>query len=162
MTATGPTPLPPDIESPFGLLTTIFSGTSVLMQGGTVNQAANKMLEIDKAAAPGLRMSGRYAGQSGFSITFHPESATLACGDAERALEYSMHKTGSQILLKIHDAANPLALQFKPDGSLFADGPIQVNGRVIVGTTEDPNNPFVFAPKVAKCQVGTLVAGGAS
>ena len=160
MTPTGPTPLPPDVESPFGLLTTIFSGTSVLMQGGTVNQATNKMLEIDKAAAPGLRLSGRYAGQGGFSITFHPESATLTCGDAEHALEYSMQQTGSQILLKIHDAANPLTLQYKPNGSLFADSPIQVNGRVIVGTTDDPKNPFVFAPKIAKCQVGALVAGG--
>ena len=160
MTPTGPTPLPPDIESPFGLITTIFSGTSVLMQGGTTEQAASKMFEIDKAAAPGLRMNGRYAGQGGFSITFHPESATIACGDAERALEYSMQRTGSQILVKVHDPANPLTLQFKSGGSLFADGPIQVNGRIIVGTTEDPKNPFVFAPKVAKCQVGALGADG--
>lgn len=162
MTPTGPTPLPPDIESPFGLITTIFSGASILMEGGTTDKAAAKMFEIDKAAAPGLRMAGRYAGQSGFSITFHPESATIACGDAERALEYSMQRTGSQILLKLHDPANPLTLQWKPDGSLFADGNIQVNGRVIVGTTEDPKNPFVFAPKIARCPIGRLIPGGQS
>lgn len=157
MTPTGPTPLPPDIESPFGLITTIFSGTSALMETGSVDKAAAKMLEIDKAAAPGLRMNGRFTGQSGFSLTFHPESVTLACGEAQHALEYSMQKTGSQILLKIHDPANPLTLQLKPDGSLFADVTIQVNGRVIVGTTEDPKNPFVFAPKIGHCPVGRLV-----
>lgn len=160
MKANGPTPLPPDIESPFGQITAIFSGMSVLMEGGSTKKATAKMLEIDKAAAPGLRMAGRYSGQGGFSITFHPESATLACGDAEHALEYSMQKTGSQILLKIHDLANPLTLQVKPDGFLFADGDIEVRGREIVGTTEDPKNPFVFAPKVRRCPVGRLIPAG--
>jgi hypothetical protein len=132
------------------------------MEGGTTDRAAAKMFEIDKAAAPGLRMAGRYAGQSGFSITFHPESATIACGDAERALEYSMQRTGSQILVKLHDPANPLTLKWKPDGSLFADSNVQVNGSVIVGTTEDPKSPFVFAPKIARCPIGRLIPGGQS
>jgi hypothetical protein len=38
MTAIGPTPLPPDIESPFGLLTTIFSGTATLMETGSTQK----------------------------------------------------------------------------------------------------------------------------
>jgi hypothetical protein len=160
MTPTGPTPLPPDIESPFGLITTIFSGASVLMEGGNTHQAVGEMLNLDKAPSPGLRMSGRYAGQQGFSVTFHPESATVACGDAERAHEYSIQKNANQILLKIRDDTSPITLQWKPDGSLFADSTVQVNGRVIVGTTEDPKNPFIFAPKIGRCAVGTLVAGG--
>ena len=77
MTPTGPTPLPPDIESPFGLITTIFSGASVLMEGGNTQKALGQMLNLDKAPSPGLRMTGRYAGQQGFSETFHPESATV-------------------------------------------------------------------------------------
>ncbi len=36
-----------------------------------------------------------------------------------------------------------------------------MNGRVITGTTDDANNPFVFAPHVARCAVGRLVAGSA-
>ena len=160
MTPTGPTPLPPDIESPFGLITTIFSGASVLMNGGTSKDALKDMLNLDKAAAPGLRMSGRYAGENGFSITFHPESATVACGDAERAHEYAIQKNANQILLKILDKINPIALQLKPDGSLFGEGTVQVDGRVIVGTTEDPKNPFIFAPKIGRCEVGSLVANG--
>jgi hypothetical protein len=161
MTPTGPTPLPPDIESPFGMITSIFSGASVLAKGGSIKAATREMLNLDKAAAPGLRMGGRYAGPSGFSVTFHPESATIACGDSERAYEYSVQRNANQILIKIQDSANPLTLQLKPDGSLFGEGSAQVNGRVIVGTTEDPDNPFVFAPKVGRCEIGSLFVGGA-
>ena len=160
MTPTGPTPLPPDIESPFGLITTIFSGASTLMNGGTTKDALKDMLNLDKAQPPGLRMGGKYTGQKGFSITFHPESATIACGDAERALEYSVQRTGNQTLLKIQDSTHPISLQLRPDGSLFGEGTVQVNGRVIVGTTEDPKNPFIFSPKIGRCEVGSLVAGG--
>ena len=159
MSPIGPTPLPPDVESPFGLLTMIASGTSVLMNGGTAKDAFDDMLSTDKAPAPGLRMTGKYAGASGFSITFHPESATIACGDTERALEYSIQKTTNQTFLKIQDRAHPLSLRLNPDNSLFGEGAAQVNGRVIVGTTEDPKNPYVFAPKIGSCGVGRLVAG---
>ena len=50
-------------------------------------------------------------------------------------------------------------MQLKSDGSLVGEGTIQVNGRVIVGTTEDPNNPFVYSPKVARCMLGSLTPG---
>ena len=155
---TGPTPLFPDIESPFDLLTTIFSGTAVLMQSGNVKQATAEMLNTDKAPAPGLRMSGRYAGATGFSVAFNPESAVVACGDAELAHEYFIQKNANQILVKIKDTANPITLLLKPDGSLFSDATVQVNGRVIVGTTEDPKNPFVYSPKIGRCAIGTLAA----
>ncbi|MEQ1474007.1 MAG: hypothetical protein ABLQ96_09295, partial [Candidatus Acidiferrum sp.] len=156
MNATGPTPLAADMESPMGLLTTIASGMGTLMQGGTTDQATKKMLSTDKAPPPGLRLSGRFVGQSGFSITFHPESVSVACGAAEVAHQYTIQKSATQTLLKIQDKDNPLTLQLKSDGSLAGEGTTQVNGRVIVGTTEDPNNPYVYAPKVARCPVGTL------
>ncbi|HXH66746.1 MAG TPA: hypothetical protein VNI81_06060 [Candidatus Limnocylindrales bacterium] len=162
LTPMGPTPLPPDIESPFGLLTTIFSGTATLMQGGSVKQATAEMLNTDKAPAPGLRMNGKYASPTGLSVIFHPESAVVACGDAELAHDYFIQKTPNQILIKLKDPANPITLLLKPDGSLFSDAAVQVNGRVIVGTTEDPNNPFVYSPKIARCRIGTLVPGGQS
>jgi len=132
------------------------------MDGGSPEAALGEMLNLDDAPPPGLRMSGRYTGQNGFSVTFHPESATVACGDAERAHEYAIQKNGNQILLTIRDDANPIAFQLKPDGSLLGAGPVQVNGRVIVGTTEDPKNPFVFAPRVGRCPVGSLVADRAA
>jgi hypothetical protein len=115
------------------------------------------MLNLDKASPPGLRMDGKYAGANGLSVTFHPESATVACGAAERALPYYVQRTAAQTLLKIQDTTSPITLQLKPDGSLFGEGMVQVNGRTIVSTTDDPNNPFVFAPKIARCPAGNLV-----
>jgi hypothetical protein len=162
MTPTGPTPNAPDLENPLAVITTLFSGASVLANGGSTKDALADMLTLDKPIAPGLRMRGRFAGEHGFSITFHPESATLACGDAERALEYSIQRTANQTLLKFKDNSNPVTLQLKPDGSLFGEGTAQVNGRVIVGTTEDPNNPFIYSPKIGRCEMGRLVPNGPS
>jgi hypothetical protein len=158
ITPTGPTPLPPDIESPTGLLTAIFSGTAALMNGGSTKDATVAMFNLDKAPPPGLRMGGKYSGANDFSVTFHLESATVACGNVERALEYSVQRTANQVLLKIQDKTDPITLQLKPDGSLLGTGTVQVNGRTIVGTTDDPNNPYTFAPKTGRCTVGSLVA----
>ena len=160
MTPIGPTPVPPDIESPFGILGAIFSGTAVLMQGGSLQSATKEMLSVDDAPPPGLRMTGSYVGQNDFSIKFNPESATLSCGEAARALKYSINRNGNQTQLNIQDNTNPTVLQLKPDGSLVGDGSVQVNGRQIVGSTQDPKNPFIFAPRVARCTVGSLYADG--
>ncbi|HLN99970.1 MAG TPA: hypothetical protein VK208_16045, partial [Pyrinomonadaceae bacterium] len=68
--------------------------------------------------------------------------------------------SANQILVKIQDNASPITLQRKPDGSLFGEGTAQVNGRTIVGSTDDPENPFVFTPKIGRCSIGSLVQGG--
>lgn len=163
LNADGPTPLPPDLENPMGLLTTIFSGAGTLMKGGSKEDALKTMLNLDHPIPPGLRMGGTYAGTSGFSLAFHPESVTLSCGAAHRALEYSIQRTAAQTVLQIQDKTNPVSLVVKPDGSLIGQGTVQVNGRVIVGTTEseDPDKMFIYAPRVERCEVGRLV-GGAS
>ena len=163
MNPDGPTPLPPDAENPMGLMMTIFSGAGTLMKGGSKEDALKTMLNLDNPTPPGLRMGGTYAGTSGFSLAFHPESVTMSCGDAHRALEYSIRRTATQTTLQIHDKTNPVSLLVKPDGSLFGQGTVQVNGRVIVGTTEseDPDKMFIYAPRVERCEVGRLV-GGAS
>lgn len=159
MTPTGPTPISEDIETPIGQLTTIFSGVATMMKGGSTKDAVKNMFNFDHPISPGLRMAGRYTGDGGFGMTFQLESVTLACGDAERALPYSVQRTANQTLIKIQDTAGPITFQFKPDGSLLGEGTVQVNGRTIVGQTEDPDNPFVYQPKVARCSVGKLVAG---
>jgi hypothetical protein len=143
------------------VLTTIGAGMGTLMKGGNLNDATKEMLFPDagKNVAPGLRMNGSYVGATGFSLNFHPESVTAGCGDAERALEYSVQRAGSRTTLVIKDNPNPISLQLMPDGSITGEGSVQVNGRVITGTTDDLNNPFVFAPHVARCPVGRLVAG---
>jgi hypothetical protein len=118
--------------------------------------------KAEKAIAPGLRMHGRYAGPSGFSLTFHPESVTLGCGDAERALEYSVQRTGNNTVLVANENGKPISFQLLPDGSIVGEGTVQVNGRVITGTTDDINNPFTFAPHVSRCEVGRLIANGSA
>ncbi len=158
-----PLPMVNQINSnPIAYLTTLFSGTSVLMKGGNTQDALQEMLspKAEKAIAPGLRMHGTYAGPTGFSLAFHPESVTLGCGDSERALEYSVQRTGNNTVLVAKENGKPISFQLMPDGSIAGEGTVQVNGRVITGTTEDINNPFTFAPHVGRCEVGRLVAGG--
>jgi hypothetical protein len=53
-------------------------------------------------------------------------------------------------------------LQLKPDGTIAGTGQVQVDGRRITGTTEDPDHPFVFAPVVGKCEMGTLALGASA
>src|SRR6266404_2981800 len=164
MSPVGASPLPHLPKNDLEVLTTIGAGLGVLMKGGNLNGATKEMLSPDaeKNIAPGLRMNGRYVSATGFSLNFHRESVTLGCGDAERALEYSVQRVRGKTTLAIKDNPNPISLQLMPDGSITGEGTVQVNGRVITGTTDDVNNPFVFAPHVARCEVGRLVAGASA
>ena len=151
-------------KNDFDVLTTIGAGMGTLMKGGNLNDATKEMLlpEDEQKIAPGLRLSGQYGGESGFSLTFHSESVTLGCGDAEQALPYSVERAGAKTKLVINDNPNPIMFQVMSDGSLVGEGTVQVNGRIITGTTDDLNKPFVFAPHIARCSVGRLVAGAAA
>jgi|SRR5579872_4440172 len=158
---TGASPLPL-VKNDMDILTTIGVGAGTLMNGGSADDAAKDMLNPGTLISPGLRMNGRYAGESGFSLDFHRESVTLGCGEAEQALEYSVRRTGSTTMLLVKDERNPLSFRIMADGSIVGEGTVQVNGRVITGTTGDTKNPFAFAPLIAKCTVGRLVAGGSA
>jgi hypothetical protein len=85
----------------------------------------------------------------------------MVCGDAEQALPYSIQRSGAKTMLVIENKPNPLSLQVMPDGSINGSGTVQVNGRIVTGTTDDVNNPFTFAPRVASCPIGRLTAGTA-
>jgi hypothetical protein len=150
------------IKNDIDILATIGTGMGVLMKGGNLNDATKEMLapEAEQNIAPGLRMDGRYGGGS-FGLIFHRESVTMACGDAEQALPYSIQRSGPKTALVIKDKASPLSLQIMPDGSINGSGSVQVNGRIITGTTDDADNPFTFAPHVASCAMGRLTAGAA-
>jgi hypothetical protein len=164
MSAVGASPLPHLPKNDLEVLTTIGAGLGTLMKGGNVNDATKEMLfpDAEKNIAPGLRMNGSYVSSTGFSLNFHRESVTAGCGDAERALEYSVQRARGKTTLAIKDNPNPISLQLMPDGSITGEGSVQVNGRVITGTTDDANNPFVFAPHVARCAIGRLVAGSSA
>ena len=118
---------------------------------------------------PGIRMQGIFAASTGFSVQFFPESVILGCGpDAARAYPYTVVADGTKALVKIDAPDHPLALAFKPDGSLepTAAGPYQVHGRIVTG--QDDNEDFTFAPMEQTCTLAvlapskTIPAGGGS
>ena len=153
---TGPSPLPL-LKNDFDILTTIGTGVGAMLNGQSAQDAAKEMLGGGPTVPPGLRLNGRYAGESGLSLTFHRESVTLGCGEAEQALEYSVRRNGNNTMLVVKD--NPISLQLMPDGSIAGEGTVQVNGRVVTGTGQDMNNPYVFSPRVASCTAGRLLNG---
>ena len=104
---------------------------------------------------PGLGMHGTYAGPTGFSVEFYPESAVIGCGpEAARAYPYSVQPGG----IKINAPDHPIALVFKPDGILAGGpSPYLVQGRRITGQNDDGD--FTFAPMNVTCNIGVLSPG---
>jgi len=106
---------------------------------------------------PGIRMHGIFAANTGFNVQFFPESAILGCGpDAARAYPYSVVAEGTGAAIKINAPDHPLALTFKPDGSLDpgSGGPYQVHGRYITGQNNDDD--FTFGPLEQTCNLAVL------
>jgi len=158
LSPTGASPLP-HLKNDADILTTLGAGLGALMNGGDLNSATKEMLAPEgELIAPGLRMNGTYGGGS-FGLTFHRESVTMVCGDSEQALPYTVQRSANKTMLVIDQKPNPLSWQLLPDGSINGSETVQVNGRVITGTTDDTKNPFVFAPHAARCPVGRLVPG---
>jgi hypothetical protein len=105
----------------------------------------------------GIRMHGIFAASTGFSVQFFPESVILGCGpDAARAYPYTVETTGTGAVVKITAPDHPLALAFRPDGSLDpgSSGPYQVHGRIVTG--QDDNDDFTFAPMELTCNLAAL------
>ena len=97
-----------------------------------------------------------------------PESVILGCGpDSARAYPYTVEASGTGAVVKINAPDHPLALAFRPDGSLDpgSGAPYQVHGRIVTG--QDQNDDFTFAPMEQTCNLAILnpskeipVAGG--
>jgi hypothetical protein len=109
-----------------------------------------------KVIPSGLRVNGQYWGMGGFAIKFHTDAAVVRCGAATVAHDYRIVQQDNQLLLELKDAARPIVLAYRSDGTLAGAGPIQVNGRKIVGTKE--NGDLIFAPQSAACTMGVLSA----
>jgi hypothetical protein len=141
------------VKNDADILTTIGAGLGALMKGGDLNAATKEMLapKEDEAITPGLRMNGSYAGGS-FGLTFHRESVTMACGDSEQALPYSVQHSGNKTMLMIQDKPT---MQLMPDGSLNGSGTVQVNGRIITvqRTTSTTRSFSLRTPRAAPWDV---------
>jgi hypothetical protein len=112
-----------------------------------------------KVIPSGLRVNGQYLGVDGFAIKFHTDAAVVRCGAATVAHDYRMVQQDNQLLLELKDAAHPIVFAYRSDGTLAGSGPIQVNGRKIVGTKD--NGDMIFAPQSATCSMGVLSANPA-
>lgn len=106
---------------------------------------------------PGIRMHGIFAASTGFSLEFFPESAIVGCGpDSARAYPYTVEATGAGAVVKVNAPDHPLALAFRPDGSLDpgSSNAYQVHGRIVTG--QDQNDDFTFAPMEQTCNLAVL------
>ncbi len=105
---------------------------------------------------PGIRMQGIYAGSTGFSVQFFPESVILGCGpDSARAYPYTVIADGARASIKVDAPDHPLTLAFRGDGSLDAgSGAYLVHGRIVTGQNDDGD--FTFAPMEQTCNLAAL------
>jgi hypothetical protein len=133
------------------------------LQGSTSGPQTTVTMTMDlldpgsaKVIPSGLRVNGQYLGMGGFAIKFHTDAAVVHCGAASVAHDYRMVQQDNQLLLELKDAAHPIVLVYRSDGTLAGAGPIQVNGRKIVGEKE--NGDLIFAPQSAACTMGVLSA----
>lgn len=122
--------------------------------------AARDKSTISEAAGlvetpPGLRMGGDYVGGGGFSINFHPATATVNCGEAAWSDAYVVEPTGKEMLVKLKNGASPFTLVLRPDGSLVPSMPgvITVAGREMIGMN---GAQPVYRPQTARCQLTSL------
>ena len=84
----------------------------------------------------GLRMNGRFVGEGGFSATFQDDGVIIQCGTlVPQSFSYTVERTAGQVLLKVPSQPNAVVATLRSDGKLAGPGPIQVAGRVVVGSS---------------------------
>ena len=97
----------------------------------------NPLKDILPGIPAGLRLTGLYSAAD-FGLQFNQDVVGVGCGKlVAQWLPYSVERTGNQILVKISIAPRPLALAYKPDGSLAGPGAIDVAGQVVIGGMTD-------------------------
>jgi len=109
------------------------------------------------AGPPGLRMSGQFIGQGGLALEFADDAVTLDCGAAHIKQPYTVENAPSQFQVTIKNGAAPFTLTVQPNGTLLGSGNADVAGRVVTGSTQ---NALTYAPKNARCAIGTLTPKG--
>ena len=133
----------------------VLESLSSIFSGPSADQGAHDSQRDTQTIGP--RMAGRYAAQGGFSVEFHAAAAVLDCGEAHVARPYAVENTGGQILVTVKNGATPFTLTVRSDGTLAGQGSTEVAGRVVTGSTD---NAIVFAPRNARCSIGTLAPAG--
>jgi hypothetical protein len=105
-------------------------------------------------AAPGVRMSGQYASQSGLTLEFRDNGVIVDCGEAHVAKPYTVEPGATQAVIAVKNDPAPFTLALQSDGTLTGSGSVDVRGRVVSGSTA---NGIAFAPRNARCALGVLM-----
>jgi hypothetical protein len=100
-------------------------------------------------------MAGHYLGQGGLSLEFAVDAVILDCGAAHVKDTYVVENASSQIQIAVKNGASPFTVAVQPNGTLLGSGSIDVAGRVVTGSDA---NGILFAPRNARCSLGTLAA----
>jgi hypothetical protein len=105
----------------------------------------------------GLRMSGHYLSQGGLALEFAADAVILDCGAAHVKQSYTVENLPNQILITVKNGASPFTVALQANGTLTGSGTAEVAGRVVTGSTDDA---LTYAPKNARCAIGTLAPKG--
>ena len=106
-----------------------------------------------KTTPAGPRMSGTYQNPGGLKVEFASEGAVLDCGQAHVAAAYTVSNDASALRIALNKAGSPLTLTLQPNGTLTGPTTIDVEGRVVSGSTD---NGIAFAPRHAQCPAAAL------
>jgi hypothetical protein len=139
-------------ETP-GMLTQL-SGVVGLLSGQSPESANSAAKDLP---GPGLRMAGVYTSQGVLKAEFQPASVVLDCGEAHVRDNYTVERTGSQILVKVQNPGSPFTATLQPDGSLSGPASVSVAGRLAAGMSGGQVN---FVPRNAQCSVGRPIPNG--
>jgi hypothetical protein len=153
-TSTFPTYKPATARCSFSLLTPETSISDTGNFFGLLDSAPAKTVTA------GFRLSGTYFGSGGFSIEFQRDAAVLNCGQSADTQEYTVQNTGAQTNITIKNGNTPVSLVYKSDGTLGGSGPLQVNGRRLIGQNGDGS--LAFAPRPATCTLSVLTGNKSS
>jgi hypothetical protein len=85
----------------------------------------------------GLRLTGWYS-EGTFALQFSQDNVVLRCGDmVPQTFQYSVERSGSQFRVNVPISPKPLTLSYKLGGGMTGPGPINVDGRVVIGGAVD-------------------------
>jgi hypothetical protein len=109
--------------------------------GGVVGGVLGSDIPAASTGPAGLRISGDFPATDA-RIIFSEAGASITCGTlVPQNAAYTVDRSGGQILVKVAIAPKVLAATLRADGKLAGPGPVQVAGRVVVGTTTVGGGP---------------------
>ena len=129
-----------------------------IVSGQQSDEEAGREAEKN-ATPPGPRMLGQYSGQGGLRAEFNTDTVILDCGEAHVEQRYTVENTVNQVLVTVKNGATPFTVALQPDGTLAGSGTVDVAGRVVTGSNA---NGIAYAPRNARCALGTLAAKGSA